>query len=180
MIRGPDGVYVDAPFHHWFGLTYSSYLVLPRSILEALPLDLQERMIAVIDEARDLLDTDQIGDNYSVQLRGEKGRFLKDPFANYRHPVQIPFRKVAPQPAPKSTLGDRRPPATVAREHGWKRGTLLVGDEGYGPDIIQITALGEESLLAKAVSRRGEPVAEHNQRESSWTLEYRDWVEVPA
>lgn len=71
---------------------YSSYLVLPRSILEALPLDLQNRMVALLDEARDLLDTDQIRDSYAVQLRGDDGKFIKDPFANYRHPPVIPFK----------------------------------------------------------------------------------------
>ncbi len=91
MLQDKDGVWHDAPFHHWFGLTYSSYLVLPRSILEALPLEWQERMVALLDEASDLLDTDQIQDNYSVQLRGANGKFVKDPFQNYRHPPQIPW-----------------------------------------------------------------------------------------
>ena len=96
MIQDKDGVYHDAPFHHWFGLTYSSYLVLPRSVLEALPLDLQERLIAAIEEARDLLDTDKIPDNYAVQLRDARGKFISDPLANYRHPPAIPFRESAP------------------------------------------------------------------------------------
>lgn len=91
MIKDADGNWVDAPFHGWFGLTYSAYLVLPRAVLEALPLDLQLRMIAVVEEARKLLDTDKINDNYTVQLRNEHGRFVKDPFSNYRHPPAIPF-----------------------------------------------------------------------------------------
>lgn len=32
--------------------------------------------------------------------------------------------------------------------NGWAVGTLLVGDEGYGPTVLRITAIGEESLLA--------------------------------
>lgn len=92
MIKDDQGNYVDAPFHEWFGLTYSSYLVLPRSILEALPLDFQNRMVALLDEAADIIDSSQIQDNYSVQLRDHKGKFIKDPFANYRHPPVIPFR----------------------------------------------------------------------------------------
>lgn len=93
MIRDDQGNYVDPPMHAWFGLTRSNYLVLPRSILEAMPLDWQNRMVALLDEARELLDTDKIRDNYSVQLRGDGGRFISDPFANYRHPPAIPFRQ---------------------------------------------------------------------------------------
>lgn len=92
MILDENGHYVDAPFHDWFGLTYSGYLVFPRAILEALPPDLQNRMIAVIDEARELLDTTKISDNYSVKLRDQDGRYIVDPFANYRHPPAVPMR----------------------------------------------------------------------------------------
>lgn len=95
MILNDQGVYVDAPFHAWFGLTYSAYLVLPRAILEALPEDLQNRMIACIDEARELLDTDKISDNYSVKLRDDEGRYVRDPFANYRHPPAVPMRALS-------------------------------------------------------------------------------------
>lgn len=93
MIRDEHGHYVEPPFHGWFGLTYSSYLVLPRCILEAMPLDWQNSMIALLDEASDKLDTDKMHDRYSVKLRGDDGRFVRDPFANYRHPPAIPFRK---------------------------------------------------------------------------------------
>ncbi|MFQ2188705.1 hypothetical protein [Aeromonas jandaei] len=92
MFKKNDGSYVEAPFHQWFGLTYSSYLVLPRSVLEAMPFEWQERAIELLDEAREMLDTDAIPDNYCVQLRGDSGRFVRDQFANYRHPPMIPFK----------------------------------------------------------------------------------------
>ena len=76
----------------------------------------------------------------------------------------------------KSTLNDRRDPVDVCKAHGWDVGTVLVGDEGYGPTIIQITALGERNLLAKGVSHNGKPLK--HDRESCWTLECRDWAEV--
>lgn len=95
MIKDKDGNWIDAPFHEWFGLTYSSYLVLPRAILEALPEDLQHRLISCIDEAKDLIDSGQINDNYSVKLRDQDGRYVVDPFANYRHPPTVPFKGVA-------------------------------------------------------------------------------------
>lgn len=58
--------------------------------------------------------------------------------------------------------------ADYARRRGWGPGTRLVGDEGYGPTTIEITALGRREILA---------VAEGRGKENSWTLRYRDWQE---
>ena len=59
--------------------------------------------------------------------------------------------------------------------NGWAVGTRLAGDEGYGVTVIEITALGEVSMLAKTVSHRGEA---SNWGESTWTLMAREWAEV--
>jgi hypothetical protein len=67
--------------------------------------------------------------------------------------------------------------AQTCRDNGWGPGTRLVGDEGYGPTVIQITAVGAESILAKTVSHNGEP-PRCLRSESTWTLAYRDWVRV--
>jgi hypothetical protein len=68
--------------------------------------------------------------------------------------------------------------ADICRRNGWKAGTRLSGDEGYGPTVIEITAIGEEYVLAKSVSHNGQ--ATDYPDESLWELCYRDWVEVPA
>ena len=62
--------------------------------------------------------------------------------------------------------------AEHCREQGWGPGTRLVGDEGYGPCVIEITAVGEWSILAKCVDPHRE------EREGSWTLAHRDWREI--
>lgn len=72
--------------------------------------------------------------------------------------------------------GERLNSAELCRKNGWKAGTRLVGDEGYGPDVIEITAVGEYNILAKAISYNGKPV--DSPREQSWTLQMRDWKEV--
>lgn len=59
-------------------------------------------------------------------------------------------------------------------ENGWTVGTHLVGDEGYGPTVIRITAIGEERILAKTVSRNGKP-PRYTEPDENWTLDYRDW-----
>ena len=63
------------------------------------------------------------------------------------------------------------------RSNGWGVGTRLVGDEGYGPTVIEITAIGESHLLAKLLSHNGKP---RSGDESTWTLECREWVEVES
>lgn len=40
----------DGPIHEWFGLSYSNYLVLPRTLLQSMPTEWQERFVACLDE----------------------------------------------------------------------------------------------------------------------------------
>lgn len=75
-----------------------------------------------------------------------------------------------------STLNDYRHPAEVCRERGWGPGTLLIGDEGYGPTIIEITGLGERLMLARTVAHDGAPLGYAD--EHSWCLHCRDWQKV--
>lgn len=76
-----EGVFVEDPVHIWFGLTYCAYFVMPRLALQAMPLEWQERFVALMDEADEMgLETPE----YSVNRRDEKGRFIKDPWVNYR------------------------------------------------------------------------------------------------
>lgn len=73
-----------------------------------------------------------------------------------------------------SVPGDSRNPhwqagessADHARRRGWEPGTRLVGDAGYGPTTITITALGRAAVLA-VTDGRGD--------ETLWALAERDW-----
>ena len=60
--------------------------------------------------------------------------------------------------------------ADWCRLNGWGVGTILEGDEGRGPERIVITAVGEESILAKPISG--------SQGDRSWVLWCRDWKRV--
>ena len=63
--------------------------------------------------------------------------------------------------------------AETCRLNGWQVGTVLVGDEGYGPEKIKITAIGESLVLAKRIENtRGEQVEYH---EGTWTFSCREW-----
>jgi hypothetical protein len=76
----------DGPIHGWFGLTYRSYLVLPRSLLQEMPTEWQQRFVDAIEEIRDYFNCAEVEDDYMVKLRGKDGRFKTDPLGQYRHP----------------------------------------------------------------------------------------------
>ena len=61
--------------------------------------------------------------------------------------------------------------ADLCRQNGWKVGTILEGDEGRGTDRIEITAIGEQAVLAKSVD--GSWSVEH-----LWDVGSREWKEV--
>jgi hypothetical protein len=68
-------------------------------------------------------------------------------------------------------LAQRLSPAELCRHLGWGVGTRLEGDAGYGPDIIEITAVGEHHVLARRLTGRC-------RSEISWVFAYRDWKQV--
>ena len=72
-----------------------------------------------------------------------------------------------------STRYDYRSAAEICRENGWGVGTCLVGDAGYGPTVIQITALGDKIMLAKIISHRCVSAEYHDAQ--AWSLSLRDW-----
>ncbi|MDP4026703.1 hypothetical protein Q8W71_29275 [Methylobacterium sp. NEAU 140] len=55
-------------------------------------------------------------------------------------------------------------------------GTRLLGDAGFGPTVIRITALGTRVMLARMVSHNGVVVG-HND-EHAWSLTARDWCRI--
>lgn len=72
------------------------------------------------------------------------------------------------------TLHSRLSSAELCRANGWMRGTVLEGNEGYGAERIQITAVGDQSILAVKVEAK----PGHLSAEGSWCLSCRDWREV--
>ncbi len=71
--------------HAWFGLSYANYLVLERTLLQAMPGRWQRRFVALLEElyvARGDLP-DAYG--YRVQPVDAGGRFVEAPLPHYRH-----------------------------------------------------------------------------------------------
>jgi hypothetical protein len=77
--------------HTWFNLTYASYLVIPRSVLQSLPEKLQFKLTDVLSEIGGHIEIDvpEKGKRYSVSLRDEKGRFVHDVFRDYERGRKI-------------------------------------------------------------------------------------------
>lgn len=63
--------------------------------------------------------------------------------------------------------------ADFCRRMGWEVGTIIAGNEGYGTTAIEITAIGEEKILAKIVYKDGSQSSE-----STWTHVCRHWKQI--
>lgn len=82
-------IYQEDPFHLWFNLTYASYLVLPRLILESMPCRWQLKMIALINQIEETLDLGKDGfPDYRVNAV-KNGKFIKDIYSNYRRSPKV-------------------------------------------------------------------------------------------
>lgn len=81
---------IDA-IHTWFGLTYSNYLVLPRTMLQSMPTEWQRRFVACLEEL-DAAAGDILGpDGYWVRAQRD-GKFIADPVPQYnRGRARVPL-----------------------------------------------------------------------------------------
>lgn len=82
--------------HQWFELTYAQYLTIPRSVLQSMPDEWQEKFATLLYELDDTIDWRPAEGRYWVELRDDKGRFVKDPLQDYergrRHVEHKPHR----------------------------------------------------------------------------------------
>ncbi len=71
--------------HDWFGLSYSSFAVLPRSIMQSMPAEWQKRFVELMNGLEDAgYAYPMEGHTYNVMLRSnETGRLMCDPLGRY-------------------------------------------------------------------------------------------------
>ncbi len=75
--------------HTWFGLSYASFLTIPRVLMQEMPNEWQEKMAELLEEYDETFDTSDIGINSTkVMAVNGKNKFTKMPeqLLNYRHP----------------------------------------------------------------------------------------------
>jgi len=87
----------ESPVHEWFGLSYSSYLVIPRTLLQGMSTEWQQKLVDLLHEAEEVYDTEQIDDQYNIDLVDSNGNKITDPFSDYRHPPTLPYRDESKQ-----------------------------------------------------------------------------------
>ena len=73
------------PIHGWFQLSYSHYLVLPRSALQSMPVEWQRRLVACLEEMHSALgDLEPHGSNgYWGRAKDANGKMVHDPLREY-------------------------------------------------------------------------------------------------
>ena len=76
-------IVIDEPIHRFFGLSYASYLVLPRTVLQSMPPDWQRRLVSLMHEVEAELGGFPEEGSYTVNLRDDRGRWMHDPLADY-------------------------------------------------------------------------------------------------
>lgn len=77
----------DHPVHDWFELTYADYVVLPRTVLQSLPKEIQEDFVKVMDQIDAHCNWRRNG--CWVKFRDEKGHFVHDELADYQRGRRI-------------------------------------------------------------------------------------------
>lgn len=78
-----SGRIVDGAIHSWFELTYAQYLTIPRTALQSMPLEWQDRFVRCLNELDVTLDWLPKGGQYWVKLKDGKGRYMSDPLCDY-------------------------------------------------------------------------------------------------
>ena len=69
--------------HEWFELTYAQYLTIPRSVLQSMPDDWQEKFVALLEQLDETIDWYPNEGRYWVRLKDGRGRFVHDPLMDY-------------------------------------------------------------------------------------------------
>jgi hypothetical protein len=82
-----ENVYVEGAIEREGLLYRTSYLVLPRTLLNEMPLEWQEKFMALMEDMENSWKWYEIRNQYMVKLR-VNGQFAKDPLSDYRHPNQ--------------------------------------------------------------------------------------------
>ncbi len=68
----------EKTIHDWFELSYAQYLTIPRSVLQSMPNEWQERFVKCLEELDDTIDWKPEKGTYQVRLMTIKEIFDED------------------------------------------------------------------------------------------------------
>lgn len=88
----------NGPVHGFFELSYSNYLVIPRSILQEMPIEWQERFVTYLRELREAFQGPELDVTYCIHIdssdEGCDHEAEQDPLAYYRHPDEAVIERL--------------------------------------------------------------------------------------
>ncbi len=166
--------------HNHFGLTYANYLVLPRTLLQSMPADWQQRFVACLQEYNAAFDAVETPDAYQVTA-GREVEYAELTYAQRRY-LGITKEKLSAKQA------DEREPLFYDKDgnerEGWHTAILPVPDElqdyqrgrrHIAPDleaIARVQAEGQGTIADEPIAaeqllllvRAARIVYEHTQR----------------
>lgn len=106
----------DGPFHSYFGLSYASWLVLPRLSLQEMPFTWQAKMVALLEEAEAL--GMPVPDGLYVMRRMNRRFVPNNHWNNYRRGTTAYAEHIDKEMLDASRTRPRHPPANDAGEGG--------------------------------------------------------------
>lgn len=95
IVNGVEKYVLNEAVHNYFSLSYAQYLTLPRSVLQSMPKEWQDKFIELMEQLDDTGWRKRLllGTSYKVELRkeaeGKRGGFkwgpkVLDPFQDYQ------------------------------------------------------------------------------------------------
>lgn len=79
----------------WFGLSYASFLVMPRVLMHEMPDEWQAKMAELLHQYDEATDTSSACFTTTVTAKDRDGKFQKLPedLVQYRHPDRVALRE---------------------------------------------------------------------------------------
>jgi hypothetical protein len=94
----------DGPIHEWFSLSYTNYQVIPRTLMQSMPVEWQERMVACLEELRDAFSHVPQAEIYKVEAGTQH-------IVNEMTDLELKMAQVT-----VDRFGGERPPSKLAGE----------------------------------------------------------------
>jgi hypothetical protein len=69
----------------WFGLSYASWLTIPRIVLQSMPIKWQEKFFGLLDEIEGTIELPEEAKMDTVVNLKKNGKFVRSKLPPYRH-----------------------------------------------------------------------------------------------
>ncbi len=76
MVKDNNGDLVESPIHESFGLTYASFLVIPRLLMEAMPYEWQKDMVDLMEQFSEKYIWEMEDQRLVIRMTDQNGRLI--------------------------------------------------------------------------------------------------------